>query len=1096
MPEFGHPYRAENIPVERPAAAETSEMKKEEMRKFLLVYNQAVEAFFVGEREGMQLMDLSTKEAAEFNVLLNTYWADGNTLLENYIDHNPKLLAELLIDIHPDARLKVAEYISRNVAEYDLEAAVEIMNQALYESNYEELEIQAIMIDVRETLAQERASGIRKEVRARIWQLIPAQLAEAVALFDSHTGPGGAFSEGYHLYDAEIAKVITEKGLKEYEKGIENFAVYYHILSEDFPGTSALRENILDKVQVKARAEAESANPVPVGAEYGKQMHLHMLRSLELLPDIAVYIDGLKPTVELVHKIADLKNRDEALAQKVQLEKFTEEERTSIASPVLNAYAKLNINKFLDNIRYLPELSTLSPELLQRVLQFSSELAQRVHFHREELMLSPEEQQKIIEECIIRMFSSESPVVREKIKEYYGPNGAYVSPEHPWPELGETFRARMNQAYAETSPSRHHEARELIKNLLPPDQIDTSWEQAYDKILKLQARSRNIDHDPWKKEFDPLVLKASQEGLLDTAEAKDAEILANFVETYGMFNIPTVLKWHVAIAKADTVADIPASIRAEIESNLGISIERLPNKGFIAQEIKKFKLRLQDELLQDKIPTAVTESDLGLELFYSLKGASSWERSHDPRRVVSVWQETIQANPDLARLAEGYEAFTVEVPVLERSASDKTVEEKRALETQRILTNKELVGYVQKVQEAYIEAKNIGNLDEWWLAKKSKILEEIELEISAIESKRISGTEEKFQIGIEVKLRKLRELQEEVEAITASNTLPAANQPVSREAKSHMLTEILSAQLPKDLKDRGHIIRTVSAYDSLRSMSPGRLQVLDRALAQTGDTLDSTTVALWSDHIQNDMTEHYMHQEQDPRHTGHDAYSSAVLKELKIAWGLQVPDKNILLQKNQQLETIDSQGLRAGTKQIAVDMVPVRGLLRVYAGDLGDACYTNKHGRLARGDYRNLVAYVMVTDKGTPKERLRGSVLVIETEDGDGEPVMLVRANNPQEGLLWQVDSEVLLERMLDKFKALATVRKMKRLTVPLDGSSQSSSNRQKVSSFYSARYGKHPKVRLKREPETTFNNYNNWNPEGAHAVVDILSEQSAKVEV
>jgi hypothetical protein len=136
--------------------------------------------------------------------------------------------------------------------------------------------------------------------------------------------------------------------------------------------------------------------------------------------------------------------------------------------------------------------------------------------------------------------------------------------------------------------------------------------------------------------------------------------------------------------------------------------------------------------------------------------------------------------------------------------------------------------------------------------------------------------------------------------------------------------------------------------------------------------------------------------------------------------------------------------------------------------------------------YPNLTSFTFVTGRRSQNERLRGSVLAIETTTSSGERVLLVRANNPQENLLAQVDGKVLMREVLRVMRELAERRGIKLVVVPLDQASASCSNRQQVANYYQANFSQAPKVELVNEPATNFNGYENWKSTGHSPVVAI----------
>ena len=183
-------------------------------------------------------------------------------------------------------------------------------------------------------------------------------------------------------------------------------------------------------------------------------------------------------------------------------------------------------------------------------------------------------------------------------------------------------------------------------------------------------------------------------------------------------------------------------------------------------------------------------------------------------------------------------------------------------------------------------------------------------------------------------------------------------------------------------------------------------------------------------------------------------------------------------------------------------MVPVAGLLRIYSGDIGDACYTSKHEELARNEYPRLHAWIYVTDRNKPSESLRGSLLGIQTTREDQTPTLVARANNPQENFIQSVDAEDFVNRSLKE--VIATARRFQEartstasdllsaeqgrqcVVIPLDTTTRSLTNRDPVRTVCKKLFGKLTKVGLKNEAETNFNGYNIWNKAGSHACVTI----------
>ncbi len=245
------------------------------------------------------------------------------------------------------------------------------------------------------------------------------------------------------------------------------------------------------------------------------------------------------------------------------------------------------------------------------------------------------------------------------------------------------------------------------------------------------------------------------------------------------------------------------------------------------------------------------------------------------------------------------------------------------------------------------------------------------------------------------------------------------------------------------------------------------------------------------------ISEHYLHEEQNPEHTEHTSFSKELMQELKSVWKIIENKKGELMHEQiaRKAKQIIGSGLKKTEKKVATSMVPVRGLLRIFSGDIGNACYTSQHDRLARGECPGLKAWVFVTGKGENRESWRGTLLGVETTSDEGVPTLVARANNPKETFIENIDADAFVVESLREVvntarriweQRRATVKDVSKkrqfVAIPWDRTSQSSTNREAVEKVYKKYFSKEPVfVGLKNEPETNFNGYNIWNKNGAH---------------
>ncbi|MDP2630445.1 MAG: hypothetical protein Q8P56_03490, partial [Candidatus Uhrbacteria bacterium] len=197
------------------------------------------------------------------------------------------------------------------------------------------------------------------------------------------------------------------------------------------------------------------------------------------------------------------------------------------------------------------------------------------------------------------------------------------------------------------TPSLYSQRLALLNSLDHQTAIlsDIPWGTMYQRLEKVHPPSPNAEYNPWSTDFDPLIKHACTEKLLDPENKKDADIVFDFVQTYGMYNIPTVLRWHVALSRTRSIADLPEDIKDDIEKTLHVKIADLQQKGDITRAIERFRLHLQSELLADRIPPEVFSTELGLDFFLSLKGVTEWETDDHPRDILQKLATTRKRKP-------------------------------------------------------------------------------------------------------------------------------------------------------------------------------------------------------------------------------------------------------------------------------------------------------------------------------------------------------------------------------------------------------------------------------------------------------------------
>ena len=682
------------------------------------------------------------------------------------------------------------------------------------------------------------------------------------------------------------------------------------------------------------------------------------------------------------------------------------------------------------------------------------------------------------------------------------------------PELNTTFQNHLFQ----TKPSEFLAYEEVFKKMIPEGAtFSTEWGAMYSRLENLQGRAGREEYDPWKTDLDPLLTKNWTKLELDTSKQVDAEIVYNFVNEYGMYNLPTIFEWHVALSRTKEMSEIPENVREEMEATLGVSLDRFTNKGALTQEIKKFKTKIQKDLLADKIPEAVIHTKAGLDLFNSLKGSTRFSQDGTPPDILKKWKEMVSDKPELAKMKEGYKEVSFEVPLIKKKKLELKEEEAiREAET-KILANPDLntviFGYEAAYRDAHHMLLDTTSIPEWWQTHMEKNMRFMEQELAALDAILdrtdeqwdaliAAQSNEKEKMALEKKRKALKTpvgktgFNKQKEKLLIENTkvdqliLPPGFEDLTMPGHEAVVAEFLekvNTEFSGRIPEKDELMRTLSALHAFLVMSPAQKDMLSGRLVERPSAyLNKEEVYSWASYMRDYMKEHYLNAEQKVEHTKHSAFSKELLAGLHDVWNTKDVKNNILFKQEAELKKLEKADQEETGETTTVHLVPSRGVLRTYGGDLGDACYSSRHGELAEGKYPELTSFTFVTGRNTKNERLAGSVLAIEATTPEGEKVLLVRANNPQESLLHKVDPDVLIAKTLEEMKALAARREIPLVVVPLDGASTSSSNRPLVSAYYAKKFKRTDVVRLVKTPETQFNGYPNWDPTGSNRVVKI----------
>lgn len=595
------------------------------------------------------------------------------------------------------------------------------------------------------------------------------------------------------------------------------------------------------------------------------------------------------------------------------------------------------------------------------------------------------------------------------------------------------------------------------------------------KAFALQAPAANARYCPWRQDLRSLVSDQSGKNNLVLENKPDQELFLKYLREIGPFNLPRLFPLFFELNRKQKVADL-----AEETKNLlvqfGVKVDKFTRTSEILNDLKQRKRKMTEELLAEKVPTAL-RSVLGEEIYRSLVGSSTWESGRKLGETADLCEKASRANPKNFALPEGYEAKTVKVRKQAAISESETVdkgEKLKALMAEKSTTDL-LKNELRPIEDAFTKASEVS-LESWWSSARENVRKFLEGAITD-SKKNLEKIPEAGRAG----LLKQIENYENLLSFSIEFKFPEKTDEIS----CLKAMEALSTVSLKKGKVIADTLRVLSCFHLLQTMPAYYRENFLEILRQAAEST-ALSVRTLDDFTKDYLNEHYFDPSKDPAKTYHEPFSDDLRRILKGLFGLTGDfNKRPLGLLRQKIEAIEG-AAELSQETAAVKLVPARKMLRVSSGTIGDACYAKHDAELAEGQWPEITALIFVTSPETAAERFNGSVLLIETMDAAGNPVMLVRANNPSENLLCSVDIGELMRETFNYAIEVAKKRGLKKVVIPLDASHASCSNRDKVADYYHENFSNAPRIMLRNAAETNFNGYPNWNANGAYPCVEI----------
>jgi len=594
-------------------------------------------------------------------------------------------------------------------------------------------------------------------------------------------------------------------------------------------------------------------------------------------------------------------------------------------------------------------------------------------------------------------------------------------------------------------------------------------------IYKMQPPSNNEDNDPWKKHLNPLLANAFGEDgeTLENEQIKN-EVL-KYIKNFGLVYVPYLFDIFRKIIGID---EIDEETKKELRI-FGIN-PNLQRDAILLELNKVAKGGYTNNILNGDVPESL-DTSLGKALFIKeFVPQSSFDRGYNNWKDLGLKALESYTIPSYIRRQE--------IELLDKGDMNDLDAEVLHKKRQEIFENTETATRFEAFK-GYIEDTNNGftifNVQE---AVQKRIISQQEL-IAKKDVVKDVKVIESIQKAIDKDLLLLKNLEEVVLGVTGEG--PLANNAAmyarlvelsaERNNKEENLNRFLRACALTDIMDGNQGLRTLFHY------------------MFTKDTIDAEYLRILSDFTSHSIDHEYLDKQENGFSEDIKIRIRTLLmanKVYKVSFGKDGGDMSLdyFTKILKDLEKIDNPtGNRVLSK---VAFVPVNGLGRITAGNVGDACYTSQTERLSDGDFQNTHMMMITKESKDGAKHIVGSVIGIQAQEVEsGVPVYVIRANNPQENYLSSIDVDSYVEASLQAcIQQAVDIRNENlengsdgdiKVCMPMESSSNAAmTNRPRVHERMHKKFSSCERVGLNSNDDTNFNGYDIWNKNSSHAVV------------
>ena len=578
-------------------------------------------------------------------------------------------------------------------------------------------------------------------------------------------------------------------------------------------------------------------------------------------------------------------------------------------------------------------------------------------------------------------------------------------------------------------------------------------------IYKLQPPSNNAENDPWRLHLLPLLARAG-----DIRDQDVQHAVVKYIKTFGLVYVADLYDVFRGVM---IEGEIGEDVKTELRS-FGIN----PNmqRDAVLQELDKVAKGYTKDILAGSVPESLTTS-LGKALFRKeFVPQSSWDRGFDN------WYE--MGNRSLENYQIPSFLKTQVVDLVEKEEVTELGAEELEAQRRNVLENKDTGTRIATFKSIITDALKGFTLSQVQVAIATRVERQ-----KALIATKDPSTQEKVIESIQKAVDRDEELIEVLHGLDANEgiaELEFRDIPLLYQEMTILLAERNGKE-----ENLSRWLRAFAMKQIIRK-NPGLWEVFNTIL--TKEAIDVDTLRQLADFTSH-IIEHEYFDNQEPDLS--DVVKNTLRKLLmadkihKAAGSKE--DTDYFTKVLKDLEKIDNP--TGNARVTTVQFVPVAGLGRLTAGNVGNACYTSQTESLVDGEFSDTHMMMIVKPREGGTEHIVGSILGIEAvESNDSEtPVYIMRANNPQENFLSTIDIDTyvaasvkaLIQQAVDLRNENVRTHYHEgkggniKVVIPMESSSNASmTNRPRVHERLFKMFKECERTPLKSTSDTNFNGY------------------------